>query len=169
MLDILYENIGGKIKNWAKRLFVIEAIGGIIAGIALLIDNGFEDGWWALFIMIGGPIVAWVFSWILYAFGQIVDDIHEIRNQNQSTGNTHQNLRTTAQPIGRTEENAKHETEQPQAAPEEGDQKNAPETTDEAPFITTQNNTIICSSCKYEQPSNRKVCWQCGTKFFKNK
>jgi hypothetical protein len=79
MLDTLYENIGVKIKNWAKWIFIIEAIGAIITGFVLLIDWGFEDGWWALFIIFFGPIVAWVGSWILYAFGQLVDDVHASR------------------------------------------------------------------------------------------
>ena len=73
MLDTLYENIGGKIKNLAKWIFIIEAIGAIITGFVLLIDRGFEDKWWALFIIFFVPIVAWVGSWILYAFGELVE------------------------------------------------------------------------------------------------
>ena len=100
MLDILYENIGGKIKNWAKRLFVIEAIGAIIAGIALLIDNGFEDGWWALFIIIFGPVVAFVSSWLLYAFGQLVEDVHTMQMQNAGNLNVEKNENKHESPLG---------------------------------------------------------------------
>lgn len=32
-------------------------------------------------------------------------------------------------------------------------------------FKITQNNTIVCSSCGYEQPIGRAVCWKCGSRF----
>ncbi len=32
-------------------------------------------------------------------------------------------------------------------------------------FKTTENNTIVCSSCGYEQPTGRAVCWKCGSRF----
>ena len=78
MLDKLYSDIGAKIKRWAKWLFICEAVGTVIAGIAIVISLGFEYALWALFIIIFGPIVALVSSWILYAFGQLVEDVHEI-------------------------------------------------------------------------------------------
>ena len=34
-----------------------------------------------------------------------------------------------------------------------------------ATFKTTDNNTIVCSSCGYEQPIGRAVCWKCGCRF----
>ena len=82
MLDNWYTDIGGKIKNLAKWIFVVEAIGAIITGLFFLIDWGFEDGWWSLFIIFFGPIVAYVSSWLLYAFGQLVEDTYDITNQN---------------------------------------------------------------------------------------
>ena len=80
MLDNLYENIGGKIKNWAKWIFIVEAIGAIITGLVFLFTD--EDFiLYGLLIMILGPIVAWVGSWILYAFGELVEDVHAMRNK----------------------------------------------------------------------------------------
>ncbi len=76
----MYDNIGGKIKGLAKAMFIVEVIGAVIAGIALVATD-------AGFILIGlltlfcGPIIAWVGSWILYAFGELVEDIHAIRNK----------------------------------------------------------------------------------------
>lgn len=83
MLDNLYENIGGKIKNWAKWIFIVEAIGSIITAIVLPIASGDPDDFIliSLLIAIVGPIVAWVGSWILYAFGELVEDVHAIRNK----------------------------------------------------------------------------------------
>jgi hypothetical protein len=75
MLDNLYENIGSKIKNWAKWIFIIEAIGSIITAIVLPIASGDPDDFILISVLIAivGPIVAWVGSWILYAFGEFVE------------------------------------------------------------------------------------------------
>ncbi len=76
----MYDNIGRKIKGLAKGLFVIEAIGTIVAGIAILtIDDDFILH--GLLMLIWGPLVAWVSSWVLYAFGELVEDVHALRNQ----------------------------------------------------------------------------------------
>ena len=73
----MYDNIGGKIKSLAVWTFIVEAIGSIITGIAL---GGEEDELYFLLCLIG-PIVAWVSSWILYAFGEMVEDIHAMRKK----------------------------------------------------------------------------------------
>ena len=88
MLDNWYSNIGGKIKELAKWCFIVDAIGAVITGLILLIDWGFEDAWWALFIILFGPVVAFVASWILYAFGQLIEDVHEIRPKSSNTSET---------------------------------------------------------------------------------
>ena len=73
----MYDNIGGKIKGLAKATFIVEAIASVITGIALMAAD--KD-----FIFIGlpamvlGPIVAWVSSWLLYGFGEIIDKLCSI-------------------------------------------------------------------------------------------
>ncbi len=57
MLNNWYSDIGAKIKNWAKWIFIIKAIGAIITGLNFLIDLGIEDGWWALFIIFFLPLL----------------------------------------------------------------------------------------------------------------
>lgn len=80
MFDNLYENIGGKIKNWAKWIFIFEAIGAVIAGLVLLFTD--EDLiLYGFLTAICGPIVAYVSSWILYAFGELVEDMHAMRDK----------------------------------------------------------------------------------------
>lgn len=75
----LYIDIGKKIKNLAKWTFIVEAIGSIITPIVLFIASGEPDDFIliSLFILIFGPIVAYVSSWILYAFGELVDKTSE--------------------------------------------------------------------------------------------
>ena len=146
MLDTLYENIGSKIKNWAKWMFIIEAIGAIITGFVLLIDWGFEDGWWALFIIFFGPIVALVGSWILYAFGELVEDVHAIRNKKP--------------PIIKVET----ESKQPQKSTNQSSAKKendiSPKTTNvvEAKQITSQQKV----AAKKEETIQAIPCPECG-------
>lgn len=78
MLEKLYENIGVKIKSWAKWIFIVEAVSAIIGGFIMV---GNDDAEMGLIMVIAGPVVAWVSSWLLYAFGQLVDDVNAIRGQ----------------------------------------------------------------------------------------
>lgn len=84
IIDSLYNNIGGKIKIWAKWVFIVEALFAIISGIYMIAD-GFEVDDFVLIsgivTVIFGPCVALISTWLLYAFGQIVEDVHAIRNK----------------------------------------------------------------------------------------
>lgn len=84
MLDKLYENIGGKLKSLTKCLFVIEFIGAIIIGPVCIFSGG-DLVLYGLLILMIGPLAAWVSSWVLYAFGQLVEDVHAIRDQEGTT------------------------------------------------------------------------------------
>ena len=75
--DGLYANIGKKIKGWAKGTFIVEAVVAVITAVFVLI-SAVEEGeaeafLGALAILILGPLVAWVSSWLLYGFGELVD------------------------------------------------------------------------------------------------
>ena len=75
----MYDNIGEKLKGLAKIIFVIETIAMIITALVLMaILNAFV---WGLLLLVCGPLFAWVSSWMLYAFGQLVDDVSIIRQQ----------------------------------------------------------------------------------------
>lgn len=74
----MYENIGGKIKSLAVWTFIVEAIVSFVIGIIRTVDS--EEPIFLL-ICVLGPIVAWISSWLLYAFGEIAQDIHAIRNR----------------------------------------------------------------------------------------
>lgn len=74
----MYNNVGGTIKTLSKGIFIIEAIGAIIAG-ANLIATDDDFILLGLLILFCGPIIAWISSLILYAFGELVEDTHAIR------------------------------------------------------------------------------------------
>ena len=70
MLDDLYENIGDKVKRLAKVVFAIESIAAIIYALVLMCTDAVLAG---LIVLVVGPLVAWVSSWVLYAFGELVE------------------------------------------------------------------------------------------------
>lgn len=82
MLNNLYKNIGEKIKGWAKWVFIVGAISAVISGMSMLAtaegNGAMVEG---VLTLVLGPLVAWVSSWLLYALGQITDDIHAMRNK----------------------------------------------------------------------------------------
>ena len=156
MLDTLYENIGGKIKALAKWTFIVEAIGSIITGVVLASEADILY----IFIAIGGPIIAWVGSWILYAFGELVEKTCD------NEYNTRQILKKlNEKPIEQkqTSNNTTPLTVEATSDTPKTEKKEYADTA--ATFSTTENGKIICSQCKFEQPSGRKVCWHCGVKF----
>ena len=89
----MYDNIGGKIKGLATATFIVEAIASVIAGIALLI---YTEEWWCTLILFCGPIVAWVSSWLLYGFGEIIDKLCDIE-QNTRGGQSKAKIKEIAE------------------------------------------------------------------------
>ena len=73
----MYDNIGRKIKVLAKASFIVAAIAEVITGIALMAAD--EDLiLYGLLVLVVGPIVAWVSSWLLYGFGELIDKASDI-------------------------------------------------------------------------------------------
>ena len=132
MFDSLYENIGRKIKNWAKWIFIVEAIGAIITGFILMAE---VDVLYILLVFLG-PIIAWVGSWILYAFGELVEDVHAIRNKEGTTAEEKANF----QQCGEIEHI---------------------ETKYASDSVVTDFWTC---SCQRENSVSRTECWHCGAK-----
>lgn len=81
MLDNLFTNIGAKIKRWAEVIFYFEVISAILGGLALLSTNAGIG----LIVLICGPLTAWLSSAILYAFGELTEDIRAIRDKEGTT------------------------------------------------------------------------------------
>lgn len=72
MLDNLFSDIGVKLKDSAKWIFVVEAIASIIGGIVMIFSD-IELILIGLLIILGGLAVALFSARILYAFGELVD------------------------------------------------------------------------------------------------
>ena len=81
-----FENIGGKIKSltkwccWVSILLIW--ISSPICFISLVSNKYTANLWWIPIVYaIVGPIVVWIGSWAMYAFGEFVEDTHAIRNK----------------------------------------------------------------------------------------
>ena len=70
----MYNNVGKKIMELAQIIGWLCFVAGIIAGIILL-ATGKQIGW----AVLGGGVVELVSSFFLYGFGQLVNDIHEMK------------------------------------------------------------------------------------------
>lgn len=77
-----YDKIGGKIKGLARGTFIVETIATVITGLLLFV-NGITAGEGGFAILgllsaVCGPLIAWVSTWILYGFGELIDKICDI-------------------------------------------------------------------------------------------
>ena len=76
----IFGNIGGKIKSLAKTLLWVKWIVCLVAAIYFSTsDTGFLS---AGIILLGGLLVSWVSSLLLYGFGQLIDNSTHIVEQN---------------------------------------------------------------------------------------
>lgn len=73
----MFTEIGKKIKNWARAIFVIEAICAIIAGLVMAFSDS-DMILYGLLTAVAGFFVAWVSTWLLYGFGELVDKVCDI-------------------------------------------------------------------------------------------
>jgi hypothetical protein len=71
----MYDNVGNKIKVLAQILGWLGLIGGGIVWIVLLAKEN-PIGW----VGLGAGIVWFLFSWFLYGFGQLVQDVSESKD-----------------------------------------------------------------------------------------
>ena len=157
MFDDFYNNIGGKVKGLAKWTFIIGAVWAVITGARLLSDEDLML--YGLLVLICGPIVAWVSSWILYAFGELVEKTCDNAN---NTKNILKHIKEKSKEPDNEYRKNNYSTVYDTASSFEG---TTTEPLKPATHTLTEKNTIICSRCKLEQPSSRKVCWNCGATF----
>ena len=157
----MYNNIGGKIKNLAFGTFLSEAIGSFTTGIVLTI-TGLRGDDTALLLsgfltLLLGPVVAWVSSWLLYGFGQLIsntDDIVYMMRSDRDIVETKKTIKT------------KTEIKEPEKAPEAPTPtsslyKTAPQSSAPQPtaFQSNSQNGKPCPYCKTIISS--KVCPKC--------
>ncbi|MCL2695732.1 MAG: hypothetical protein FWE69_05345 [Clostridiales bacterium] len=73
----MFDNIGNKIKILATVIAIVGVLGGLITGIILIDELGARG----FLIGLGSAVILLFSSWIIYAFGKLVDDVGAIREQ----------------------------------------------------------------------------------------
>lgn len=76
-MNYLYNNIGKKIKILAKVLAWIGIAASVISGLGMIIVSSRAGGAMALIgilTMVLGSLLSWVSSFVLYGFGEIVEN-----------------------------------------------------------------------------------------------
>lgn len=74
----VFGNIGGKIKTLAKVLTWIGIISSVITGISMLATGDEALVLIGILIAAFGSIVSWVSSFLLYGFGQLIENTDEL-------------------------------------------------------------------------------------------
>lgn len=80
----MYENVGDKIQVMARIIGIGLLTVGVIAFMILLGlagDNSAEIYTTWAFVALGIGVMGWISSWFMYAFGQLVDDVHAMREK----------------------------------------------------------------------------------------
>lgn len=79
----MYNNIGQKIKTLAKGICICIAVVWIIIGFSLIL-NRYSSPFvrlMGLLIILIGPLFAWVNSFLLYGYGELIEQNAEIRKE----------------------------------------------------------------------------------------
>ncbi len=92
----MYNNIGKKIKFIAQLIGAIGILAAILIGITLYSNT--KNGIFIL-VIIGGSLVAWISTWLLYGFGEIIDKLCAIE---QNTRDIKRQQQTNAHPTKKT-------------------------------------------------------------------
>lgn len=77
----MFENIGGKIKTTAVVVTVIGIIASVIGGIAIMAAHTRYNPtiFTGIGFLVGGCVGSWVGSFVLYGFGQMIEDLQECK------------------------------------------------------------------------------------------
>ena len=71
----MYKNIGLKIKSLAMGIAIFMAILDFLYGIILIAESQGDIVWVlvGVLVMLIGPVITWISSWMLYGFGELID------------------------------------------------------------------------------------------------
>lgn len=147
----MFDNIGEKIKGYAKFIFVVSFILGIIGAIASWIAVGGFGGF-MLFLLIGtlAFVLAYLSVMFVYAFGDLVGNAARIRKNTEELYNINYETYSNIYDMNKT--------------------KSAP-LTDQKPQAASNSNPDtkplkgwICQKCDYRNPEGIKYCRGCGEK-----
>ncbi|HAZ19395.1 MAG TPA: hypothetical protein DCY75_04405 [Clostridiales bacterium] len=74
----MYDSIGEKIKLLAKLLAWITSGGFVVWGIILLDTNKSDGAIQGILLLLLGPLFSWMFTWLMYGFGELIQNTENI-------------------------------------------------------------------------------------------
>ena len=74
----MFDNIGGKIKALATTITVLGMIASIICGTGIIMED-YEQLALGILIILGGSLVSWISTFILYGFGELISHLQHLR------------------------------------------------------------------------------------------
>ena len=74
----MYRDIGEKIRQVAVFYFGLLTV--VFVVLAVILFQSYLIGW-GILSLLAGPIFALLSSYLIYGFGQLIDDVHTIKNQ----------------------------------------------------------------------------------------
>lgn len=84
MLDELFNNVGPKIRNFAKAAFVVESVAAILGGLALIIEDfEIETILMGIGIIVGGILAAYWTSVFIAGIGENIESTTAVKETNQ--------------------------------------------------------------------------------------
>jgi hypothetical protein len=140
----MYNNIGKKIKGLAVFFAWLGMIGSIIYGIIITIQgvNYGSDAMagLGLLLMVAGSVISWLSSWVLYGFGELIENTAKIAAQRQTVSDG----AADAASVSPSVRPASPETDPMPAA--------------EGPAALKR----LCANCGAELPDDTAFCTSCG-------
>ena len=79
----MFDDIGGVVMTIAKGFALFGPPASLICGIILAVSRGIGTG---ILTVLAGCVLSWIIAWIVYAFGQAVDDLHVISRRHAGDG-----------------------------------------------------------------------------------
>lgn len=89
----MYTDVGNKIKNWAMCLGWCFLVGGVISWLYFMLNG--SQGWYGYHFVEEDNFIGWIclasggvlfcLTWIIYGFGQLIEDVQAIRNRLEDT------------------------------------------------------------------------------------
>ncbi len=79
----MYNNIGGKIKGLTKVIAVLGALAPIAIGLGLMFNDD-DTFFLGLVIIVVGCLISWISSWLLYGFGDLIENTALIARNTQA-------------------------------------------------------------------------------------
>ncbi len=145
----MFDNIGGKIKDQARSSCYLGIVISMLLGAMLLLSGQGILMILGLLIAVAGSLVSWQSSFVLYGFGEMVENSDILAGRIQ--GKEPKAAAPSGQNAGGTQKKAK---------------VTGPIPRDAVIFPTRTEAEIECPKCGFAQIGYRDLCRSCKVPFF---